>query len=138
MNARAGAYREREGLQSDIRNARNGNIAMDGTRCPSASRRCTSPKRSGFSAPRWMHHAGRAEADEHPQDAHEEDCAAPPAVQTMTWAAQKRLCARYRHLFHSGKVKCQVTTAVARELVGFIWAIACEVMGRPHATRALS
>ena len=63
---------------------------------------------------------------------------APPAVQTMAWAAQKRLCARYRHLFHAGKAKCQVTTAVARELVGFIWAIACEVMGRPHATRALS
>ena len=64
--------------------------------------------------------------------------AAPPAVQAMAWAAQKRLCARYLHLFHAGKVKCQVTTAVARELVGFIWAIACEVMGRPHATRALS
>lgn len=64
--------------------------------------------------------------------------AAPPAVQAIAWAAQKRLCARYLHLFHAGKVKCQVTTAVARELVGFIWAIACEVMGRPHATRALS
>ena len=64
--------------------------------------------------------------------------AAPPAVQAMAWAAQKRLCARYLHLFHAGKVKCQVTTAIARELVGFIWAIACEVMGRPHATRALS
>ena len=64
--------------------------------------------------------------------------AAPPAVQAMAWAAQKRLCARYRHLFHAGKVKCQVTTAVARELVGFIWAIACEVMGRPHVTRAVS
>ena len=63
---------------------------------------------------------------------------APAAVQTMAWAAQKRLCARYRHLFHAGKAKCQVTTAVARELVGFIWAIACEVMGRPHATRASS
>ena len=36
------------------------------------------------------------------------------------------------------RVKCQVTTAVARELVGFIWAIACEVMGRPHTTRAVS
>ena len=45
------------------------------------------------------------------------------------WAAQKRLCARYWHLYHAGKVKCVVTTAVARELVGFLWAIACEVMG---------
>ena len=64
--------------------------------------------------------------------------AAPPGVQALAWGAQKRLCARYRHLFHAGKAKCQVTTAVARELVGFIWAIACEVAGRPHATRALS
>ena len=53
-------------------------------------------------------------------------------------AAQKRLCLRYRHLYHAGKAKCVVTAAVARELAGFIWAIACEVMGRPHATRALS
>ena len=63
--------------------------------------------------------------------------AAPPAVQAIAWAAQKRLCARYWHLHHAGKAKCQVTTAVARELVGFIWAVACEVMGRPHTTRAL-
>lgn len=63
--------------------------------------------------------------------------AAPPAVQAIAWAAQKRLCARYWHLYHAGKAKCQVTTAVARELVGFLWAVACEVMGRPHTTRAL-
>ena len=63
--------------------------------------------------------------------------AAAPAVQAIAWAAQKRLCARYWHLYHAGKAKCQVTTAVARELVGFIWAVACEVMGRPHTTRAL-
>ncbi len=61
---------------------------------------------------------------------------APPAVQALAWAAQKRLCARYRHLDRAGKAKCKVTVAVARELVGFIWAIACEVNGRPHATRA--
>ena len=62
--------------------------------------------------------------------------AAPEAVQALAWAAQKRLCARYRHLLRAGKVKNQVTTAVARELAGFIWAIACEVAGRPHASRA--
>jgi len=62
--------------------------------------------------------------------------AAPAAVQALAWAAQKRLCARYRHLDYTGKAKCKVTVAVARELVGFIWAIACEVHGRPHATRA--
>ena len=64
--------------------------------------------------------------------------AAPPAVQSLAWAAQKRLCARYRHLNYAGKAKCKVTVAVARELVGFIWAIACEVNGRAHATRAVS
>ena len=64
--------------------------------------------------------------------------AAPPGVQALAWAAQKRLCMRYRHLYHAGKKMCVVTTAVARELVGFIWAVACEVMGRPHATRALN
>jgi len=63
--------------------------------------------------------------------------AAPPAAQAIAWAAQKRLCGRYRHLYHAGKAKCQITTAVARELVGFIWAIACEVMGQPQVTRAL-
>lgn len=58
------------------------------------------------------------------------------AVQAIAWAAQKRLCGRYRRLVEAGKLNKQVTTAVARELVGFIWAIACEAMGKPHASRA--
>jgi len=52
-------------------------------------------------------------------------------VQAIAWKAQKRLCGRYQHLLSRGKLRVQVCTAVARELVGFIWAIACEVMGRP-------
>ena len=36
--------------------------------------------------------------------------AAPPAVQAIVWAAQKRLCTRYRHLYNAGKAKCVVTT----------------------------
>jgi len=51
-------------------------------------------------------------------------------VQAIAWTAQKRLCGRYTHLLGRGKLKVQVCTAVARELVGFIWAIACEVMGK--------
>lgn len=51
-------------------------------------------------------------------------------VQEIAWKAQKRLCMRYRHLLGKGKLKVEVCTAVARELVGFIWAIACEVMGK--------
>lgn len=60
------------------------------------------------------------------------------AVQSIAWQAQKRLCGRYRALMAAGKVKQQVITAVARELAGFIWAIACEVMGKPHGSKALA
>jgi len=56
-----------------------------------------------------------------------------PKVQAIAWAAQKRLCGRYRHLTERGKLKVQTCTAVARELSGFIWAIACEVMGSAAA-----
>ncbi|ERS91296.1 IS110 family transposase [Halomonas sp. PBN3] len=59
-----------------------------------------------------------------------------PTVQAIAWEAQKRLCGRYRRLVATGKVKQQVTTAVAREMAGFLWAIACEAMGKPHGSRA--
>ena len=61
---------------------------------------------------------------------------APEAVRALAWAAQKRLCARHRRLSNAGKPSNQVTVAVARELAGFVWAIACEVAGRPHGSRA--
>lgn len=47
----------------------------------------------------------------------------PPAIQEIAWAAQKRLCTRYWALEGKGKMKVQVCAAVARELVGFVWAI---------------
>lgn len=59
-------------------------------------------------------------------------------VQAIAWQGQKRLCGRYRKLIESGKIKKQVVTAIARELVGFIWAIACEVMGKAHGSKALA
>lgn len=59
-----------------------------------------------------------------------------PAVQAIAWQAQKRLCWRYRGLIEAGKIKQQAVTAVARELAGFIWAIACETQGKPHGSRA--
>ena len=46
------------------------------------------------------------------------------AVRDIAWKAQVRLCARYRRLTAAGKPKVVVTTAIAREMVGFIWAIA--------------
>jgi hypothetical protein len=44
-------------------------------------------------------------------------------VKAIAWKAQHRLRARYRSLMARGKCKQQVVTAVARELLGFIWAI---------------
>ena len=45
-------------------------------------------------------------------------------IRDLAWKAQVRLCARYRRLAAAGKAKVVVTTAIAREMVGFIWAIA--------------
>ena len=56
-----------------------------------------------------------------------------PAVQEIAWKAQKRLCGRYRHLTARGKPAGKVITAVSRELLGFIWAIAWETMPRQAA-----
>ena len=42
----------------------------------------------------------------------------------MAWNAQARLTKRYRALTASGKRSTVAVTAVARELVGFMWAIA--------------
>jgi len=51
----------------------------------------------------------------------------PKAVRDIAWKAQMRLCHRYRRLVASGKATAVVTTAIAREMVGFIWAIARQV-----------
>ncbi|HEV8306257.1 MAG TPA: IS110 family transposase [Methylomirabilota bacterium] len=48
-------------------------------------------------------------------------------VKAMAWKAQHRLHQRYRRLLGRGKTKQQVVTAVARELLGFIWAIGVAV-----------
>ena len=51
----------------------------------------------------------------------------PQAIKDMAWKAQIRLCGRFRKLMAKGKLKTKVITAIARELAGFIWAIAREV-----------
>lgn len=61
---------------------------------------------------------------------------ASEAVQAIAWQGQQRLCARYKRMEHSGKPKQLVTAAIARELCGFVWAVACEVRGKVHASRA--
>lgn len=47
-----------------------------------------------------------------------------PEVRSIAWRAQERLCAKYRKLTARGKNKNKTTAAIARELAGFVWAIA--------------
>ena len=51
----------------------------------------------------------------------------PKAIREIAWKAQTRLCVRYRRLARAGKPANVVTVAIARELVGFVWAIARRV-----------
>jgi transposase len=48
----------------------------------------------------------------------------PDTVQEIAWKAQVRLCGRYRKLTARGKHHNKVITAIARELLGFLWATA--------------
>ena len=45
-------------------------------------------------------------------------------IRDTAWKAQERLCRRYRKLARAGKPSTVVTAAIARELAGFVWAIA--------------
>lgn len=47
--------------------------------------------------------------------------------------AGRRLSRRYRYLVNKGKVPCKATMAVARELVGFLWALFDEYQRRSQA-----
>jgi transposase len=51
----------------------------------------------------------------------------PAKVREIAWKAQTRLTARYRALAGGGKRTTVVCTAIARELVGFMWSVAHEV-----------
>jgi transposase len=55
----------------------------------------------------------------------------PKIIQDISWKAQVRLCKRYRRLVSRGKHANMVTVAIARELAGFMWAIAREVPVTP-------
>ena len=48
-------------------------------------------------------------------------------IRETAWKAQERLCRRYRKLAQAGKPATVVTAAIARELSGFVWAIAKQV-----------
>jgi transposase len=51
----------------------------------------------------------------------------PKVIQDISWKAQVRLCKRYQRLVARGKHANVVTVAIARELTGFLWAIAKEL-----------
>jgi transposase len=48
----------------------------------------------------------------------------PTIIQDISWKAHVRWCKRYRRLSARGKHANQVVVAMARELMGFMWAIA--------------
>lgn len=51
----------------------------------------------------------------------------PQEIQSISWDAQIRLNKKYKELLYKGKHKGCVAVAVARELAGFVWAIAKEL-----------
>ena len=53
--------------------------------------------------------------------------ALPKDVRDIAWKAQLRLCGRYRRLAARRKSAPKIATAIARELVGFVWDIARRV-----------
>ena len=55
----------------------------------------------------------------------------PKVIQDISWKAQVRLCQRDRRLVAKGTHANVVTVAMARELVGFMWAMAKEVPVTP-------
>jgi transposase len=59
-----------------------------------------------------------------------------PEIKEIAWKAQWRLHTRYKKLSARGKNKNQIVTAVGRELLGFIWAIAARTEARGKARAA--
>ena len=57
----------------------------------------------------------------------------PEDVRAVGWKAQVRLCRRFRRLSATGKPLPKVNVAIARELAGFVWDIACRVPVAPNA-----
>ena len=60
----------------------------------------------------------------------------PPKVCEIAWTAQERLHRRYWALLNKSKPSPKVIAALARELVGFVWAIGKETEQTLAAKRA--
>ena len=52
----------------------------------------------------------------------------PKEIVDIAWQAQLRLCRRYSRLMHKGKHRNVVVTAIAREMIAYIWSISREVV----------
>ena len=59
-------------------------------------------------------------------------------IKDIAWKAQWRLHKRYKHLAAAGKKKPQVVTAVGRELLGFMWAIAVNIEAKFKTERKVA
>jgi transposase len=55
----------------------------------------------------------------------------PKDIIDIAWKAQIRLCKRYKKMIAKGKHYNLVVTAIAREMIAYIWAIAREVVLTP-------
>jgi transposase len=62
--------------------------------------------------------------------------AVAPNVAAAAWRAQERLYRRYWALSNKSKPTGKIVTAIARELVGFVWAIGVETENQLMASRA--
>ena len=51
----------------------------------------------------------------------------PKDIIDLAWKTQKRLCKRFSALIMRGKHRNKTAVAVARELAGFVWALARQV-----------
>ena len=51
----------------------------------------------------------------------------PKDIVALAWKAQKRLCRRFSALVMRGKHRNKTAVAIARELAGFVWALARQV-----------
>ena len=59
----------------------------------------------------------------------------PKDIIDIAWKAQLRLCKRYKKMIAKGKHYNLVVTAIAREMIAYIWAIAKEVVLTPVNTK---
>lgn len=62
----------------------------------------------------------------------------PASITDLAWAAQLRLCGRYRRLAARGLQRNKITVAIARELAGFVWAISLKASGAEVSSRRVA